>query len=613
MVHAYDEWARMPLADIYDTQMMLAQIGQVRDMYEKGAKQLEDFHNKYDDFMSPITKDMEWHEKNVIQKMQNTINDLYARGIDPLRSAEGRSAIAQLKNSIDTGRIARNKISAANAQTYLENAAKLGDEYNPDYENRFLGYDLNNFDSSNGVWGRLSPSPLKSLKALTESSYNNMSPRTLTKEDVESVPGYVYDPNAQYTGTIFKDLLNVATNAMPGLVGTENYGYYRDLAKRQLQQEGNANPTESDIDSRLALNIANQHKEYLSGPVANYKDYFNREQLKIARQKLAIAAAKAAGGGGGGGSRGGMDSWTTRQQQNVFDHYKKVYQEAVETGNGPKTEAQYYKMLQTRADGEDKLTAFALFAGMSSADQLSSDGGIKRAPISFGNGDLFLTKQKQIEYYKQVNGPEEYASTADRIKGIKLVGDTLTRYSFRPDELERRTSQIKRKYKHEDIYKEVQNFQNWLEENSIEGFIPNTNLTINYNNPYGYDVYDINGKMRIRKDLIMDYFNGDTNRLKALGKEIGLVYRNGMGKVVSLGEDRGEDQEYDDKQVWANIEYIDIPVTRTTGGTANGNDEIDMYHESRFSKAQALKNAPSRNEQSDYDEVSDDDFFIDEE
>jgi len=77
------------------------------------------------------------------------------------------------------------------------------------------------------------------------------------------------------------------------------------------------------------------------------------------------------------------------------------------------------------------------------------------------------------------------------------------------------------------LTEEVQNFQNWLEENSIEGFIPNTNLTINYNNPYGYDVYDINGKMRIRKDLIMDYFNNDDNRLKALGKEIGLVYRDG--------------------------------------------------------------------------------------
>jgi len=81
--------------------------------------------------------------------------------------------------------------------------------------------------------------------------------------------------------------------------------------------------------------------------------------------------------------------------------------------------------------------------------------------------------------------------------------------------------------------------------------------------------------------------------------------------VVSVGENK--DKDYDDKQVWANIEYIDIPVTRTTGGTAKGNEEIDMYHESRFSKAQALKNAPLRDEQSGHDEVSDDDFFIDEE
>jgi hypothetical protein len=44
--------------------------------------------------MSPIQKDMDWYNKNVTGKARDTINSLYTHGIDPLRSAEGRAAVA---------------------------------------------------------------------------------------------------------------------------------------------------------------------------------------------------------------------------------------------------------------------------------------------------------------------------------------------------------------------------------------------------------------------------------------------------------------------------------------------------------------------------------------
>ena len=141
MVYAYDQWAQMPVKDLYDSQVMAMSIAAAKDMYEKGQKRLEDFNTKYGDFMSPIQKDMEWYDKNVTGKVRDTINNLYANGIDPLRSAEGRAAVAQLIYSMPTGDIAKVKQSAEDAKQYLKAKATLQSKglWNPEYENMILG------------------------------------------------------------------------------------------------------------------------------------------------------------------------------------------------------------------------------------------------------------------------------------------------------------------------------------------------------------------------------------------------------------------------------------------------------------------------------------------
>jgi hypothetical protein len=37
---------------------------------------------------------MDWYNQNITGRARVTINNLYAHGIDPLRSAEGRAAVA---------------------------------------------------------------------------------------------------------------------------------------------------------------------------------------------------------------------------------------------------------------------------------------------------------------------------------------------------------------------------------------------------------------------------------------------------------------------------------------------------------------------------------------
>jgi hypothetical protein len=46
---------------------------------------------------------------------------------------------------------------------------------------------LSNWDTArNGMWTRTAPAEIKSLKELTESSYNNRTPHDLTKDEVLS-------------------------------------------------------------------------------------------------------------------------------------------------------------------------------------------------------------------------------------------------------------------------------------------------------------------------------------------------------------------------------------------------------------------------------------------
>ena len=40
MVYAYDQWAQMPVKDLFDTQMMLASVQAAKDMYEKGLAEM---------------------------------------------------------------------------------------------------------------------------------------------------------------------------------------------------------------------------------------------------------------------------------------------------------------------------------------------------------------------------------------------------------------------------------------------------------------------------------------------------------------------------------------------------------------------------------------------
>ena len=264
--YAYDNWIQLPTRDLYDTQIMAMAINAAKDMYEKGEQRIKDFNTAYGDFVTPIQADQDWYNQNVTGKVRDTINNLYARGIDPLRSAEGRAIVAQLVNNIPVGQVAKLRSSAKNAEEYLKNRGKLeaAGLYNPDLEERYLGYNLDNWDTLGGgkIWDRVSPTEAKTLKEATEAWYNNRTPEILTEADVKSF-GLDYDRRYNYTGFADRHLLDIAAGETPGWRGSLYADYYRDLAERKVAAKG-LPYTQGDVERQLQQDIATANREYKS-------------------------------------------------------------------------------------------------------------------------------------------------------------------------------------------------------------------------------------------------------------------------------------------------------------------------------------------------------------
>lgn len=245
-------------------------INAVYNDYLQSQQEMKEFNKEYGDFLSPIQKDMEWYQDNVTGRIKNFINNLYSRGIDPLRSSEGRALIRRELATMDTKGIAQVKQSAEAAKEYIKNRGLLqaAGKWDPEFE-EFAnnGQTLENWDTIGGhnIWTRTSPTELKTLKELTESWYNHRSAHMLDKAGVESFD-MQYDPRYDYTGFTKKDLLDIAANQTPGWNGSIYSKYYRDQAKKQLQAAGIENPNAAQIESLLQNNIANANKEYLISP-----------------------------------------------------------------------------------------------------------------------------------------------------------------------------------------------------------------------------------------------------------------------------------------------------------------------------------------------------------
>ena len=151
MIYGKDTAVEYPVADLYDTGMMAMYINAIKDQYDRGIKEQEQFISKYGDFVSPFAKDVDTWNRLTMDPVEKTYDDLVAHGIDPLRSQEGRAALSQVMRRVPRSTLSQLRQSAAAGQEYLKNRASLQAKglYNPEFESFLLnGQSFNDWDTT---------------------------------------------------------------------------------------------------------------------------------------------------------------------------------------------------------------------------------------------------------------------------------------------------------------------------------------------------------------------------------------------------------------------------------------------------------------------------------
>ena len=286
MVYAYDRAIPLPVKDLYDTQIMSMAIGAAKDMYDRGQKQIEDFYNKYGDFISPIQKDMDWYAQNVTGKARDVINNLYANGIDPLRSAEGRAAVAQIIRSMPIGDIAKVRQSAETAKEYLRS---FDDDTNPELE-KFLGRDLSKWSTlgedgkpGNGLWKANKASKYQTIDDLIEPIVKNVDysyDEALTKQ---------HNDGNNYYSITHDRLMKAVDDNMSDILATPSGAFHWEQAKKAAAAQGGGEAEAKTIFKNMIGNRLSDHEKVkFEADPFRLDDYRTRNDIRAHSANKAI-------------------------------------------------------------------------------------------------------------------------------------------------------------------------------------------------------------------------------------------------------------------------------------------------------------------------------------
>ena len=245
MVYAYDQNIQYPVKDLYDNQIIAMSIAAAKDMYEKGQQEIKDFQKEYGDFLSPIAADMDWYSKNVTGKVRDTINYLYANGIDPIRSAEGRAAVSRVINSMPIGEIAQKRSAAKDAEVYKKNRDDMikAGLYNEAYERAMLGgQTLEEWDGSLGNWKATSPMPYKDLNSRYKHLFDGMQ-LSYDEEESKKMPGWIVKTKSK------KDMRTILDANLVDLQNDPQFKY--DVANiKNAIRNADPNASEQELDNK---------------------------------------------------------------------------------------------------------------------------------------------------------------------------------------------------------------------------------------------------------------------------------------------------------------------------------------------------------------------------
>lgn len=296
-------------------------INAVYNDYQQAMANMKEFNKEYGNFLSPFAKDMERYNQ-IVGGIQNGINDLYNRGIDPLRSSEGRAFVTRMINSVNPAELAAMKSNAKLGYAYLDamQALRKAGKYSQAQEDFDIAFNgetaFNDFATGNGsggfnTWGRTSPIEATTLRDLTYDSYKGRTARDATIEDFKNDPrlkNYKYDPRYQYSVYLDSDLMKAAPGASAALAGDPRAAFFRDQARQKVIASGKE-PTAEAVEAQFQRDIADANDWALIGPIKKADD-FAKINLEHTNRMAEIREAGKYKGGGSGSNNGGNDRYS---------------------------------------------------------------------------------------------------------------------------------------------------------------------------------------------------------------------------------------------------------------------------------------------------------------
>ena len=284
--------------------------------YQQAMADMKEFNKEYGNFLSPFARDMERYNQ-IVGGIQNGIEDLYNRGIDPLRSSEGRAYVTRMINSVNPAELAAMKSNAKLGYAYLDamQALRKAGKYSQAQEDFDIALNgetaFNDFATGNGsggfnTWGRTSPIEATTLRDLTYDSYKGRTARDLTREDFKTDPrlrNYAYDPRYQYSGYLDSDLMKVAPGASASLAADPRAAFFRDQARQKVIASGKE-PTAEAVEAQFQRDIADANAWALIDPTKRADD-FAKINLEHNNRMEEIREAGKYKGNGSGGENGG--------------------------------------------------------------------------------------------------------------------------------------------------------------------------------------------------------------------------------------------------------------------------------------------------------------------
>lgn len=292
MIYGQDQAVRYPVKDLYDTGMMSMYIGAIKDEYERGIKEQEEFISKYGDFISPFQKDVENWDRLTMDPIIEAYDYLQKNGIDPLRSQEGRALLADIRRKVPREKLSMLRQSAAAGQEYLKNRGEMQAKglYNPEFEQFMLGdRTFNDQDTlSQGMWARTSPSEYKGLRTLTDPWFKNRTAK------------YKYTKNGyDYFGYDTNDMEQTADTQIDAFLASDYGKFFYDRALKVAQQSRQLGESDEQVNQRakdiLVNDIVDANADYLMHNREVNPIYLEnlRNAHENARMRMRLAASKA--------------------------------------------------------------------------------------------------------------------------------------------------------------------------------------------------------------------------------------------------------------------------------------------------------------------------------